>query len=56
MSKVTRIILVLCFLAVIQARLFPGLDANVNPMDNYCRVAKNEVGVDTLLDAAAQGI
>jgi hypothetical protein len=47
MSKVTRLILVLCFLAVIQAKLFPGLDANVNPVDNYCRVAKNEVAVDS---------
>ena len=55
MSKLTRIILVLCFLAVIQAKVLPALDPNVIPVDDYCRVAKNEVGVDTLLDAAAQG-
>ncbi len=55
MSKLTRIILVLCFLAVIQAKLLPALDPNVIPVDDYFRVAKNEVGVDTLLDAAAQG-
>ena len=55
MSKLTQIILVLCFLAVIQAKLLPGLDPNVIPVDDYCRVAKNEVGVDALLDAAAQG-
>jgi hypothetical protein len=47
--------LVLCFLAVIQAKVLPALDPNVIPVDDYFRVAKNEVGVDTLLDAAAQG-
>jgi hypothetical protein len=55
MSKLTRIILVLCFLAVIQAKVLPALDPNVIPVDDYFRVAKNEVGVDALLDAAAQG-
>ena len=31
------------------------VDPNVIPVDDYFRVGKNEVGVDALLDAAAQG-
>jgi hypothetical protein len=52
MTKLTRIILVVCFLAVIQAKVLPALDPNAIPMDDYFRAGKNEVGVDALLDAA----